>query len=169
MQINRYLSLNPNQFLGCASAFVDSLTGELNSAVIYLRRLDGRMKGSAFAYEMQLDKHRYGSQIVLERWVELSRAFRGHVDLGEYQHMFDDAESRVAASSKLLEKVNQVIDDAQVYSSDIVDVAQMAYGAVETTFQEERKAVDKMNSLGPMIPEDFKEYRRVYLADLAAR
>ena len=79
---DRFLSLNENQFLGCVSAFTDTLSGELNSALNYLRRLEGKRKGSAFAYEMQLDKHRYGALIVLERWGDFTRTFAGHVELG---------------------------------------------------------------------------------------
>jgi hypothetical protein len=56
VQITRYASLSEPQFLGCVSAFADSLTGELNSAAMYLRKLEGQGKGAAFAYEMALDR-----------------------------------------------------------------------------------------------------------------
>ena len=61
MHITRYPSLSQQQFLGCVAAFVDALTGELNAATLALRRLEGKSKGAAFAYEMTLDTHRYGA------------------------------------------------------------------------------------------------------------
>jgi len=67
LRITRFPSITEPQFFGCVSAFVDSLAGELNSASIALRRLEGQSKGSAFAYEMTLDTHRYGALIVLDR------------------------------------------------------------------------------------------------------
>ena len=72
MRILRYPSITEQQFTGCVTAFVDTLSGELNAATIALRRLEGRAKGSAFAYEMTLDTHRYGALIVLDRWGSLS-------------------------------------------------------------------------------------------------
>ena len=68
MRITRFPSISEPQFLGCVAAFVDSLSGELNSAAMALRRLEGKGKGAAFAYEMTLDTHRYGALIVLDRW-----------------------------------------------------------------------------------------------------
>jgi hypothetical protein len=169
LQITRFLSLNQNQFLGCASAFADTLSGELGSAVMCLRKLDSRMKGSAFAFEMQLDKHRYGAMIVLDRWAEFGRVFAPHSTLGPYQELIEQAEERATGAQRVIEKANRVIDDAEMYTSDIVEAVQMAYQAIESTFQEEREAASKMSSLGPMIPEDFKEYRRIFLGDLSLR
>lgn len=169
MQITRFLSLNSNQFLGCVSAFTDTLSGELGSAMMYLRKLDSRMKGSAFAFEMQLDKHRYGAMIVLDRWAEFGRAFATHSDLGMHQELLEQADERASAAQRVVEKVNRVIDDAEMYSTDIVEAVQMAFQAVESTFQDEREAASRVTSLGPMIPEEFKEYRRVFLGDLSLR
>ena len=84
MQITRYASLSEPQFLGCVSAFADSLTGELNSAAMYLRKLEGQAKGAAFAYEMSLDRHRYGALTVLDRWGALVAAFGPHLTLSRY-------------------------------------------------------------------------------------
>ena len=75
MRITRYPNISEAQFFGCVSAFVDSLSGELNAATMSLRRLAGSRKGSAFAYEMTLDTHRYGALIVLDRWSTLVGAF----------------------------------------------------------------------------------------------
>ncbi len=169
MQVTRYLSLNENQFLGCLSAFIDSLSGELNSALAYLRRLENRRKGSAFAFEMQLDKHRYGAIIVLDRWVDFTQAFRGHVELGRHQPLFDQAEQRARQAQRILEQSNQLTDNAPLYESGVVEACAMAYRTIEFTFQEERKAADQTVALGPMLPEEFKEYRRVFLTDLAER
>ena len=71
LRITRYPNISEPQFFGCVSAFVDSLSGELNAATMSLRRLAGSRKGSAFAYEMTLDTHRYGALIVLDRWSTL--------------------------------------------------------------------------------------------------
>lgn len=169
MQITRFLSLNENQFLGCLSAFVDTLSGELNSALAFLRRMENRRKGSAFAFEMQLDKHRYGAMIVLERWADFTRAFAGHVELGSHQALFDQALQRVSQSQRILEQSSQLVDSGDIYASEVVEACAMAYRTIEFTFQEERKAADQTASLGPMLPEEFKEYRRVFLADLSER
>lgn len=169
MQINRFLSLNEIQFLGCTSAFIDTLSGELNSAITFLKRLEGKRKGSAFAFEMQLDQHRYGALIVLERWANFTRAFKGNVELGMHQPIFDQAVMRAESSQKILEQTNHVMDQAEFYTSDIIEVCAMAYRTVELTFQDERSAADKATSLGPMLPEEFKEYRRVFLGDLSHR
>ncbi len=48
MQITRYASLSEPQFLGCTSAFADALAGELNSAAMYLRKLEDQPKGARF-------------------------------------------------------------------------------------------------------------------------
>ena len=81
MRITRYPHISEPQFFGCVSAFVDSLSGELNAATMSLRRLAGSRKGSAFAYEMTLDTHRYGALIVLDRWSTLVGAFGPHLEI----------------------------------------------------------------------------------------
>jgi len=169
LQIIRFLSLNENQFLGCLSAFIDTLSGELNSALAYLRRMENRRKGAAFAFEMQLDKHRYGAMIVLERWTDFTRAFAGHVQFGRHQSLFDQAQQRVTQSQRILDQSNQLIDNADTYASEIIEACAMAYRTIEFTFQEERKAADQTVALGPLLPEEFKEYRRVFLTDLSER
>ncbi|MBL8176982.1 MAG: hypothetical protein JNK48_20075 [Bryobacterales bacterium] len=169
MQITRFLSLNENQFLGCVSAFADTLAGELNSALAFLRRMENRRKGSAFAFEMQLDKHRYGAMIVLERWADFTRAFAGHVELGTHQPLFDEAAERARQAQRILEQANGLVDSGDSYSSEVVEACAMAYRTIEFTFQQERKAADQAVALGPMLAEEFKEYRRVFLADLSER
>ncbi|MBL8220626.1 MAG: hypothetical protein JNL62_15450 [Bryobacterales bacterium] len=169
MQITRFLSLDENQFLGCLSAFTDTLSGELNSALAYLRRMENRRKGAAFAFEMQLDKHRYGAMIVLERWADFTQAFAGHARFDRHQSLFDQARQRVSQSQRILEQSNQLIDNADTYATEIIEACAMAYRTIEFTFQEERKAADQTVALGPLLPEEFKEYRRVFLTDLSER
>ena len=45
----------------------------------------------------------------------------------------------------------------------------MAFQALSTTFADERKEAEQSASLGPMLPEDYRQARRVFLEDLAAR
>lgn len=169
MQIQRFLSLNELQLLGCASAFLDALDSEMQSALSYLRRLEDTMKGRAFGFEMQMDKHRYGALIVLERWAEFASAFAGTATVGGYQPMLTDARARVTGAVKLLETVNRTIDAAEVYSGDIVEACAMAFHAVEMTFKEEREAVQRVQVLEAAIPEDYRHYRSVFAGDLAVR
>ena len=169
MRITRFTSLSEQQFLGCAAAFIDSLTGELNAAVLALRRLEGQAKGSAFAYEMTLDTHRYGALIVLDRWATLVRSFGPHVNLAVRREIIDDAQTRVESSENLLGRANQLIDAAPSYGSDVVEACILAFQSVGSTFAQERDAAEQHAKLGPMLPEDFTEARRIFLEDLAAR
>ena len=98
MRITRYPSISEHQFLGCTAAFVDSLFGELHSAAIALRRLEGKSKGDAFAYEMTLDTHRYGALIVLDRWNSVAGTFGPHLRLSQRPGIVDDAAPRIQAA-----------------------------------------------------------------------
>lgn len=169
MQITRYTSLNEAQFLGCASAFVDSLSGALNGAVMYLHKLHGQRKGAAFAFEIQLDRGRYGAMMILDRWAEFVRAFAPYAEFPQHREILDETPRRVQQAGGLLEKMNQFLDAASDYSETVVAACESGFQTVELTFQQERQAVERALSLGPMLPEDFKEYRRVFLGDLAAR
>ena len=114
MRITRYPSISEHQFLGCTAAFVDSLFGELHSAAIALRRLEGKGKGDAFAYEMELDTHRYGALIVLDRWNSLVGTFGPHLQLvAAPRHHRRRAPARIAAAEQILTRVNQLIDGAE--------------------------------------------------------
>jgi hypothetical protein len=168
LQITRYPSVDENETLACLSAFVDSLTGEMNAALMYLRKLEGQRKGSAFAYEMQFDRHRYGAIIVLERWGEFLRVFAEHAQ-PRFRTMFEEGPRRVESSAALLARANAVLDAAPEYSSDLVAACALAAQTVIRTFEEERAAAEKALSLGPMLPQEFHDVRRVFLADLAAR
>ena len=169
MRITRYPSISEQQFLGCTAAFVDSLSGELNAAGLALRRLEGAGKGSAFAFEMTLDNHRYGSLIVLDRWSTLVAAFGPHLALGQRQGIVEQAAERVAAAEKILSHANQLIDAAERYDTPLVEACQLAFRSVDRIFAEEHTAADQSAALGPMLSEDYKEARRIFLEDLAAR
>jgi hypothetical protein len=169
VQITRYASLSEPQFLGCVSAFADSLTGELNSAAIYLRKLDGQTKGAAFAYEMSLDRHRYGALTVLDRWGAFVAAFGPHLTLSRYPAIIVEAPARVRTAENILESANQLLDAAAGYSSDVVEACVFAFQSLATTFAEERQAASQSEQLGPMLPDEFKQARGIFLHDLAAR
>lgn len=169
MRILRYPSITEQQFSGCVTAFVDTLTGELNSATIALRRLEGRAKGSAFAYEMTLDTHRYGALIVLDRWSSLVRAFGPHLDLAAPQTLITEGPARVSSAEDILNRANQLMDAGDRYGSEMVEACVLAFQSIETIFREERAMAAQAGSLGPMLSDDHKEARRIFLEDLAAR
>jgi hypothetical protein len=169
VQITRFPSLTEPQFLGCVSAFVDSLTGELNSAALYLRKLEGQPKGAAFAYEMQLDTHRYGALMVLDRWATLVHTYAPHLQLSKPSSVPAETPARVQTAENILGRTNDVIDAAAQYSGDLVGACVLAWQSLHTTFAEERKTAEQMLLLGPMQPEDFRQARRIFLEDLAAR
>lgn len=169
MRITRYPNLSEPQFLGCIAAFVDSLTGELNASALALRRLQGQPKGSAFAYEMDLDTHRYGALIVLDRWATVLHAFGPHVKLARREALVDNAAARVQTAENLLGRVNQLIDAADSYGGELIEACLLAFQSVASTFGEERAAAEENARLGPMLPEDYQQARRIFLEDLAAR
>lgn len=169
MQITRYASLSEPQFLGCVSAFADTLMGELNSAAMYLRKLDGQAKGAAFAYEMSLDRHRYGALTVLDRWGALVAAFGPHLAPSRYPGIVKEAPARVHTAESILESANRLMDAAATYSNDIVEACVLAFHSLATIFAEERQAAQQSAQLGPMLPDDFKQARGIFLQDLAAR
>jgi hypothetical protein len=169
LRITRYPSLTENQFLGCNAAFVDSLTGELNATAIALRRLAGQAKGSAFAHEMTLDAHRYGALIVLDRWGTVVRAFGPHVTLARWGEIVEGAGERLEAGEKLLARANELLDSGGAYPPEMVEAVLLALQSVSGLFARERDGADQMAKLGPMLPEEYREARRIFLEDLAAR
>ena len=169
MRITRFPSISEHQFLGCTAAFVDSLFGELHSAAIALRRLEGKAKGDAFAHEMELDTRRYGAMIVLDRWSSLVGAFGPHLSLSQRPGIVEEAPERIAAAEKILTRLNQLIDAAEHYDTELVEVCATAFQTLKTTFNEERAAAEQWARLGPMQPEEYREARRIFLEDLAAR
>lgn len=169
MRILRYPSIGEQQFLGCAAAFVDSLEGELNGAAMALRRLESRAKGAAFAHEMSLDQHRYGALIVLDRWSALIAAFGPHLQLAAHGEIIAEGPARVAAAEQILGPANQLIDAAAAYSIDLVEGCLLAFQSVRGVFGQERASAEQSAKLGPMLPDDYRHARRIFLEDLAAR
>ncbi len=169
MRITRFPSLKETQFFGCTAAFVDSLSGELNAASMALRRLEGQSKGSAFAYEMTFDTHRYGALIVIDRWSTLISAFGPHLELSRHRAIISGAPERIRTAETILGVANRLIDAADAYSREIVEACAMAFQSLNTTFAEERAEAEQSAKLGPMLPEDYTSARRIFLEDLAAR
>ena len=169
MRITRFPALSEPQFFGCTAAFTDSLFGELNAASSSLRRLEGRSKGAAFAYEMTLDTHRYGALIVLDRWSTLVNAFGPHLQLSRHQTIVRNGAARIQTAESILATANQVLDNSKTYSNDVVEGCALAFRSLQTTFAEEREEADQSAKLGPMLPEDYTSARRIFLEDLAAR
>jgi hypothetical protein len=169
VRIIRLPSVSEPQLFGCAAAFVDSLSGELHAALIALRRLEGKGKGAAFAYEMELDAHRYGALIVLDRWSSVAAAFGPHVRLAERPGIVENAADRVRGAEEIVARVNQLIDAAESYESQLVEACAVAFRTIEGIFSEERAAAEQWAKLGPIQPEEYREARRIFLEDLAAR
>jgi len=169
LRIIRFPSISENQFLGCNAAFVDSLTGELNATAVALRRLQGSSKGSAFAHEMTLDAHRYGALIVLDRWGTVLRAFSPHLSLSRWSGIVEGAPARIEAAEKLLARANELLDSGDTYGNGMVEAVLLALQSVSGVFAAERDAADQMAKLGPMLPEEYREARRIFSEDLAGR
>ena len=169
MRITRYPNISEPQFFGCVSAFVDSLSGELNAAAMSLRRLADSRKGSAFAYEMALDTHRYGALIVLDRWSTLVAAFGPYLEIQRHADVIGRASERIHTAEDILGRANVLLDAAPVYSDEVVSACVMAFQSVDGVFAEERAEAEQSGKLGPILPEEYKDARRIFLEDLAAR
>jgi hypothetical protein len=169
VRITRYPNLSEEQFFGCVSAFVDGLSGELNAASMALRRLEGQGKGRAFAYEMTLDQHRYGALIVLDRWSTLTAVFGPHLTLSRTPAILTSAQQRIRGAEEILTRANALLDGADSYQTPVVEACLMAYQSLNVTFEEERAETERSAKLGPMLPEEYREARRIFLEDLAAR
>jgi hypothetical protein len=169
LRITRYPNISETQFFGCVAAFVDSLAGELNAAAGALRRLTGRHKGSAFAFEMALDTHRYGALIVIDRWSTVISAFGPHLMLPRSRDIVDRGMERVRSAEEILTRANALIDAAPGYSESVVEACLVAFHAVNAVFAEECAEAEQSAKLGPMLPQDYRDSRRIFLEDLAAR
>ena len=64
---------------------------------------------------------------------------------------------------------NHLIDEAERYSTAVVEACQMAFQSLNTIFAEERAEVERSAKLGAMLPEEYRNARRIFLEDLAAR
>ena len=169
MRITRFPNITEAQFYGCVAAFVDGLAGELNAATIALRRLTGRNKGGAFAFEMTLDTHRYGALIVIDRWSTLISAYGPHLMLPRHRDIVDRGAERVRAAEEILTRANALVDAAPSYGEAVVEACVMAFQSVSNVFEEERAEAGQSAKLGPMLPEDYRDARRIFLEDLAKR
>lgn len=169
MRITRFTAISEAQFHGCIAAFVDSLFGELHTAAIALRRLEGKGKGDAFAYEMDLDQRRYGALIVLDRWSSVVGTFGPHIELSQRPGIIEDAQNRIASAEEILRRANNLVDAAPGYTPELVEVCVTAFQTLKTVFNDERAAAEQWSRLGPMQPEEYREARRIFLEDLAVR
>jgi hypothetical protein len=169
LRITRFPDITEDQFYGCVAAFVDSLEGELNAATFNLRRLTGRGKGGAFAFEMSFDQHRYGALIVIDRWSTLLNAFGAHLMLPRRRDIVDRGAERARAAEDILTRANALIDGAPAYSEDLVEACAVAFQSVNGIFAEERAEAEESAKLGPMLPEPYRDARRIFLEDLSAR
>lgn len=169
MHITRFPNLTGPQFQGCVSAFVDSLSGELNAATMYLRKLENQPKGAAFAYEMALDTHRYGALLVVDRWATMVNAFARDPALLPYRGIVTRAPAQVQTAEALLNRANALIDATPQYTPELIGACILAYQSLNVTFDTERKEAEQSARLGPMLPEDYRQARRIFLEDLAER
>jgi hypothetical protein len=169
VRILHYPSIGEPEFFGCVAAFTGSLEGELNAAAAALRRLEGRSKGAAFAFEMALDRHRYGARIVLDRWLRLVETFGAHLSLTRRPEIVGQAKARVAAAGDVLERANRLLDGAEGYGSEVVEACLLAFRTVTGTFAEEFEETAQSAKLGPMLPESYTSAHRIFAEDLAAR
>lgn len=55
------------------------------------------------------------------------------------------------------------------YAGEVVEACIAGFQSLNLTFETERKAVDQAVKLGPMLSEEYKRTRRIFLQDLAAR
>jgi hypothetical protein len=118
---------------------------------------------------MTLDQHRYGALIVLDRWSTLVAAFGPHLHLVSRQEMIAEAPARIAAAERILGPANQLIDAAANYDTALVEACLLAFQSVGGLFQQERSSAEQSAKLGPMLPDDYREARRIFSEDLAAR
>jgi len=169
LHILRFPSLTEDQFRGCVAALVDSLDGEFNAALGALRRLEGQGKGSAFVHEIALDQHRYGALIVLDRWGTLIAGFGPHLAETRSAALVETAVERTRAAENIVLAANAVLDEADRYDGAMTEACRAAFDSVMSLFAAERADAEQAAKLGPMLSADYKEGRRIFLEDLAAR
>ena len=96
-------------------------------------------------------------------------AFGPHLALSRYPAIVAEAPARVRTAESILESANRLIDAGAAYSSDAVEACVLAFQSLATTFAEERQAASQSAQLGPMLPDEFKQARGIFLHDLAVR
>ena len=170
MRITRFPSLSESQFLGCNSAFVDTLFGELNAAAGGAAQVGGSAQGRGIRLRDGISTGAAtGALLALDRWAALVNAFGPHLELARWRSIVDEGPARVQAAEDLLGRVNALLDGAQTYGEELVEGCLLAWRSLSATFDEERAAAAQSAQLGPMLPEDYREARRIFLEDLAAR
>ncbi len=169
MQILRFPSMSEAEYFGCVSAFVDSLWAALDGVAQSLGKLQGRAKGAAFLFEMQLDQHRYGALMILDRWERFVEGFGPHVELTRHREATAGTPASVEAARGLITKLNAIIDSAERYTPELAAAADMTSQAVRSAFSAAHLAADQMEKLGPMLSDEFQASKRIFRADLAAR
>ena len=73
------------------------------------------------------------------------------------------------AAEDILNRANMLVDAAADYGESAVEACEMAFRSVEGVFAEERAEAAQAGKLGPMLPEEYTNARRIFLEDLAAR
>ncbi len=63
----------------------------------------------------------------------------------------------------------RLVDAAGSYSEEVVEACAVAFQSVINVFDEERAEAEQSAKLGPMLPEEYRDARRIFLEDLAAR
>ena len=169
MRILRYPSLTEEQALGCLCAFTDALEAELKAAAQFLHRLQGQEKGRAFAFEMELDAHRYGVVITVDRWRQFAGAFGPHLAGTRMGALLENAPQSAEAATALMERLNEAVDSAPAYSGDLISACTSDLDRVLRLFDGALGQASETMSLGPMLSEDFREARRIFASDLASR
>jgi len=127
------------------------------------------MADAAFAYEMSLDRHRYGALAVLGGSGAFVAAFGPRLALSRYSAIVAEAPAQVRSAEAILERANHLVDAAGVYSSDVMEACVLAFQSLAATFAEEREAASQSAQLGPVQPEEYKQARGIFLQDLAVR
>jgi len=105
----------------------------------------------------------------VDRWSTLTGAFGPHLKLSRRPEILAAASERVRSAEEILGRANMLLDAASSYSEAVVQACLMAYQAVEGVFAQERAEAEQSGKLGPMLPEDYRDARRIFLEDLAAR
>ncbi|MCX6628744.1 MAG: hypothetical protein NTW28_14080, partial [Candidatus Solibacter sp.] len=91
------------------------------------------------------------------------------LEIGRRPDIIGRAAERVRAAEDILGRANMLVDAAPAYSEEVVEACVMAFQSVDGVFAEERAETAQSGKLGPMLPEEHKDARRIFLEDLAAR
>ncbi len=184
MRILDQPALDHTEYSACLAAFCNSLGRHLGETEAYLAKLAGRRKGGHFGWEIALDKARYGTLIVLERWKELNESFAESLRNTPARALAEAAASRCDGASEALQAAYLSLDQLDEYSELFVQEATRRLRAVEELFAEERDAASRASSqfspesttltvlggaAGPASSERFQRVYDSFLTDLGRR